>query len=203
MIAILDYDMGNLRSVQKAFEHLGVHAYVTRNPDLIAEADKLVVPGVGAFRDCMENLTHYKLIQPIREHIQAAKPYLGICLGMQVLMSESEEFGSHKGLDIIPGKVVRFPESSELKVPHMGWNQIKKASGLKNSIFQNIPDQSHVYFVHSYYVVPKDKKVITTTTNYGIDFCSSLQKDNIFAVQFHPEKSQEIGLKILENFAKL
>jgi len=203
LIAILDYDMGNLRSVQKAFEHLGVHAYVTRNPDLIAEADKLVVPGVGAFRDCMENLTHYKLIQPIREHIQAAKPYLGICLGMQVLMSESEEFGSHKGLDIIPGKVVRFPESSELKVPHMGWNQIKKASGLKNSIFQNIPDQSHVYFVHSYYVVPKDKKVITTTTNYGIDFCSSLQKDNIFAVQFHPEKSQEIGLKILENFAKL
>lgn len=203
MIAILDYDMGNLRSVQKAFEHLGVHAYVTRKPDLIAEADKLVVPGVGAFRDCMENLKHYKLIEPIREHIEAGKPYLGVCLGMQVLMTESEEFGLTPGLNIIPGKVVRFAESEELKVPHMGWNQIKKASGLKNSIFQNIPDQSHVYFVHSYYVVPKDKKVITTTTNYGIDFCSSLQKDNIFAVQFHPEKSQEIGLKILENFAKL
>jgi len=203
LIAILDYDMGNLRSVQKAFEHLGVHAYVTRKPDLISEADKLVVPGVGAFRDCMENLKHYKLIEPIREHIEAGKPYLGVCLGMQVLMTESEEFGLTPGLNIIPGKVVRFAESEELKVPHMGWNQIKKASGLKNSIFQNIPDQSHVYFVHSYYVVPKDKKVITTTTNYGIDFCSSLQKDNIFAVQFHPEKSQEIGLKILENFAKL
>lgn len=202
MIAILDYDMGNLKSVQKAFEHLGAHVCVTRKADMIAEADKLVVPGVGAFRDCMENLKHYKLIDSILKHIESGKPYLGICLGMQVLFTESEEFGNHKGLNVIPGKVLRFPHDPNLKVPHMGWNQIKKVGTIHDSPLQSIPDNSYVYFVHSYYVVPKDKKVIATTTDYGMEFCSSIQKDNLFATQFHPEKSQEVGLKILEAFAK-
>ena len=202
MIAILDYDMGNLKSVQKAFEHLGLPACVTRKADMIAEADKLVVPGVGAFRDCMGNLEHYKLIEPILKHIKSKKPYLGICLGMQILFTESEEFGNHKGLNVIPGKVLRFPHMPELKVPHMGWNQIKKTNAAKDSPLQAISDNDYAYFVHSYYVVPEDKKVIASTTDYGQDFCSSIHKDNIFATQFHPEKSQNIGLKILEAFAK-
>lgn len=201
MIAILDYDMGNLKSVQKAFEHLGVHACVTRKADMIAEAEKLVVPGVGAFRDCMENLKHYRLIDPILQHIKSGKPYLGICLGMQVLFTESEEFGKHAGLNVIPGKVLRFSPELNLKVPHMGWNQIKKTNQ-EASPLDAIPDDSSLYFVHSYYVVPKDKKVIASTTDYGIEFCSSIQKDNIFATQFHPEKSQDLGLKILEAFSK-
>ena len=203
LIAILDYDMGNLKSVQKAFEHLGEHVCVTRKGDMIAEADKLVVPGVGAFRDCMENLKHYKLVDPILKHIESGKPYLGICLGMQVLFTESEEFGKHKGLDVIHGKVVRFPHDPALKVPHMGWHQIHKVEAIHESPLQKIPDNSYVYFVHSYYVLPKDKKVIATTTDYGMEFCSSIQKDNIFATQFHLEKSQKVGLKILEAFSKL
>ncbi len=203
MIAILDYDMGNLKSVQKAFEHLGAHAYVTHHADMIAEADKLVVPGVGAFPDCMENLKHYKLIDPILKHIESGKPYLGICLGMQVLFSESEEFGKHKGLNVIPGKVVRFPPHKELKVPHMGWNQICKNEAAGHSPLGAITDKSYAYFIHSYYVVPEHKKVIASTTNYGVEFCSSIQKDNIFATQFHPEKSQEVGLAILKEFARL
>lgn len=201
MIAILDYDMGNLKSVQKAFEHLGVHACVTRKADMIAEAEKLVVPGVGAFRDCMENLKHYRLIDPILQHIKSGKPYLGICLGMQVLFTESEEFGKHAGLNVIPGKVLRFSPELNLKVPHMGWNQIKKTNQEASPLDQ-IPDNSSLYFVHSYYVQPKDKKVIASTTDYGVEFCSSIQKDNIFATQFHPEKSQDLGLKILEAFSK-
>jgi len=201
VIAILDYDMGNLRSVQKAFEHLGEHVCVTRDAGMISEADKLVVPGVGAFRDCMENLKHYKLIESVLEHIRSGKPYLGICLGMQLLFTESEEFGKHEGLNVIPGKVIRFPHDPQLKVPHMGWNQVKK-TGNSPSPLDKISDKSFVYFVHSYYVVPKDKKVIASTTDYGIEFCSSIQKDNIFATQFHPEKSQEVGLKILKAFAK-
>ncbi len=201
MITIIDYGMGNLRSVQKAFEHLDVKSCVTRDLKKIENASKLVLPGVGAFKDCMDNLKEMKLIEPILKAIQSGKSFLGICLGMQVLLTESEEFGNHKGLNIIPGKVVRFPQSDELKVPHMGWNAIKKTSVAKNSPLQNIEDESYVYFVHSYYVVPEDKKVIATTTNYGFDFCSSLKQDNIFATQFHPEKSQEIGLKILEEFA--
>ncbi len=201
MIAILDYDMGNLKSVQKAFEHLGVHACVTRKADMIAEAEKLVVPGVGAFRDCMENLRHYNLIDPILAHIKSGKPYLGICLGMQVLFTESDEFGTHAGLNVIPGKVLRFAPHPQLKVPHMGWNQIKKTNQ-EASPLDKIADSSYFYFVHSYYVVPKDKKVIASTTDYGVEFCSSIQKDNIFATQFHPEKSQDLGLKVLEAFAK-
>lgn len=200
MITIIDYEMGNLRSVEKAFEHLGFEASVTRNPQKILDADKIVLPGVGAFKDCMENLNRFGLIEPIVQSIKAGKSFLGICLGMQLLFTESEEFGNHPGLDIIPGKVVRFPEKKDLKIPQIGWNQIRKKKEIP--FLKEIPDESYVYFVHSYYVIPEDSSVTATTTDYGIEFTSSIYKDNIFATQFHPEKSQSIGLKILEAFGK-
>src|SRR4029453_13283158 len=200
MIAIIDYGMGNLRSVHKAFEHLGVKALVTREAKKIADADKVVLPGVGAFKDCMHNLQELKLIDPVVNSIRSGKPFLGICLGMQLLFTESEEFGRNEGLNLIPGKVVRFPEKPDLKVPQIGWNQIRR----KKEVFclKAVPEDSYVYFVHSYYVVPKDPKVIATITDYGVEFCSSLQKDNIFATQFHPEKSQDVGLQILKAFSE-
>ncbi|MEK7842504.1 MAG: imidazole glycerol phosphate synthase subunit HisH, partial [Deltaproteobacteria bacterium] len=198
--------MGNLRSVQKGFERVGHNCIITRNPEEISNASHVVLPGVGAFKNCMDNLKNYGLIEPILNAIKSGKPFLGICLGLQLLFSESEEFGKHKGLDVIKGKVVRFvfnnPQSAirnpQLKIPHMGWNDIK----IKNrpAVLKDIPDGSYLYFVHSYYVAPEDTNVIATTTFYGIDFASSIWKDNIFACQFHPEKSQKTGLKILKNF---
>jgi glutamine amidotransferase len=212
MIAIIDYGMGNLRSVSKAFEHLGAEVLVTRDKKKIASASKIVLPGVGAFKDCMKNLTELELIEPVVKSIQSGKPFFGICLGMQLLFTESEEFGKHEGLGIIPGKVVRFPEMApgmgtgkkktepvKLTVPQIGWNQIQKQ---KNpGYLEAVPEGSFVYFVHSYYVVPKDPKTIASTTDYGVEFASSVIKDNIFATQFHPEKSQAVGLKILKSFA--
>jgi len=203
MIAIIDYGMGNLRSVQKGFERMGREAVVTRDPKTILDAGKVVLPGVGAFPDCMRNLEEYGLIDAVQKSIAAGKPFLGICLGLQLLFTESEEFGISKGLDIIKGRVVRFkgPEFADLKIPHMGWNSLsikRKAPAL-----QDVPDGSHVYFVHSFHVVPEDKGVIATTTGYGIDFVSSIWKDNIFACQFHPEKSQALGLSILKRFGEL
>jgi imidazole glycerol-phosphate synthase subunit HisH len=200
MIAIIDYGMGNLRSVHKAFEHLGLDAAVTRDKKKIASADKVVLPGVGAFKDCMKNLETFGLIDPVVKSIRSGKPFLGICLGMQLLFTESEEFGRHEGLNLIPGKVVRFPQEERLKVPQIGWNQIWKKKEVP--FLKEIPQDSYVYFVHSYYVVPKDPKVIATQTNYGVEFCSSVSKDNIFATQFHPEKSQAVGLKILKAFGE-
>ncbi len=206
MIAVIDYGMGNLRSVQKGFEKMGFDAEVVRDPGSIQKASALVLPGVGAFKDCMHNLKELQLIDPIVEQINAGKPYLGICLGMHILFTESEEFGLHKGLDLIPGKVVRFKFESEnkgvsdpLKIPHMGWNTIRKVKA--PPILEDVPDLSHLYFIHSYYVVPEDPEVIATSTNYGIDFTSMIWKGNIFAMQFHPEKSQKIGLSILKRFA--
>ncbi|MBI1921240.1 MAG: imidazole glycerol phosphate synthase subunit HisH [Geobacter sp.] len=206
MIAIIDYGMGNLRSVQKGFEKVGFDAVVTQDPKVVLEADKIVLPGVGAFADCMRNLEQGGFVEPILKVIRDGRPFLGICLGLQLLFTESEEFGLHKGLDVIPGRVVRFPEEmeengEELKVPHMGWNQISFRR--QSPVFSGIEEGSNVYFVHSYYVKPEDEGVIATTTNYGIEFCSSIWKDNIVATQFHPEKSQEIGLKILKNFGEL
>ena len=207
MIAIIDYGMGNLRSVQKGFERMGREAVVTRDPKTILDAGKVVLPGVGAFPDCMRNLVEYGLIDAVQKSIAAGKPFLGICLGLQLLFTESEEFGISKGLDIIKGKVIRFkgpafdtPHSAlgTLKVPHMGWNSLSIKR--RPPAMQDVPDGSHVYFVHSFHVVPEDKGVIATTTNYGIDFVSSIWKDNIFAVQFHPEKSQALGLSILKRF---
>jgi glutamine amidotransferase len=202
MIAIIDYGMGNLRSVQKAFERMGREAVVTRDPKTILDAGKVVLPGVGAFPDCMRNLEEYGLIDAVKQSIRSGKPFLGICLGLQLLFTESEEFGISKGLDIIKGKVIRFkgPEFKGLKIPHMGWNSL--AVKRRPPVMQDIPEGSHVYFVHSFHVVPEDKGVIATTTNYGIDFVSSIWKDNVIAVQFHPEKSQALGLSILKRFGE-
>ena len=210
MIAIIDYGMGNLRSVQKGFERTGHDAVVTRDPKTILNAGKVVLPGVGAFPDCMRNLEEYGLIDSVYKSIESGKPFLGICLGLQLLFTEGEEFGTHKGLDIIKGKVVRFegpafdaPHASQvaLKVPHMGWNTI--AIKRKTPALDDVRDQGHFYFVHSYYVVPDDPGVAATTTTYGIEFVSSVWKDNIFAVQFHPEKSQALGLSILKRFGSM
>lgn len=215
MITIIDYDMGNLKSVSKALEAVGAEVCITRNPHKIKKADKVVLPGVGAFGKCMENLKNYGLIEVINESITSGKWFLGICLGLQLLFEESEEFGPVKGLGILKGKVKKFnfsvtPPSpplklrgggGELKIPHMGWNQVKK-NGIP-MIMQSIPDNASFYFVHSYYVEPIDKKIIATETDYAGFFCSSIQKENILATQFHPEKSQKAGLKMLENFVNL
>ena len=210
MIAIIDYGMGNLRSVQKGFERMGHEAVVTRDAETILSASKVVLPGVGAFPDCMRNLREYGLVDVVQASINSGKPFLGICLGLQLLFTESEKFGISKGLDIIKGRVVRFKgpqfetqnskRKTALKVPHMGWNSIQVKR--RPPAFADLPDDSHVYFVHSFHVVPEDKSVIATTTNYGFDFVSSIWKDNIVATQFHPEKSQALGLSILKRFGE-
>lgn len=206
MIAIIDYGMGNLRSVQKGFEKIGAEAVVTSDPLVILEADRVVLPGVGAFRDCMRNLEQAGFVEPLLKVIAGGRPFLGICVGMQLLFTDSVEFGLYSGLNVIPGHVLRFPENmsisgERLPVPQMGWNQLSFKS--RPAAFEGIEDGSNVYFVHSYYVKPDDDTVVATTTDYGIEFCSSIWKDNIIATQFHPEKSQEIGLRILKNFAEL
>jgi glutamine amidotransferase len=198
MIAIVDYGMGNLRSVEKGFKKVGVEAKVTSSAKEIDDAAAVVLPGVGAFRDCIKNLTDLSLTGAIAKAIQKGKPYLGICLGLQVLFSESEEFGRCSGLDILRGKVVRFRIRE--KVPHMGWNTVDIVR--RPPIFSDIPDNTYFYFVHSFYVVPDDEGVVAGTTDYGISFTSMIWKDNIFATQFHPEKSQEMGLKILAGFGQ-
>ncbi len=209
MIAIIDYGMGNLRSVQKGFEHVGRDAVVTRDPKTILSASRVVLPGVGAFPDCMRNLEEYGLIEAVYKSIESGKPFLGICLGLQLLFTESEEFGISKGLDIIKGRVVRFKgpqfetqdsKLETLKVPHMGWNSISIKR--RPLVLRDFPDNSYVYFVHSFHVVPDDTSVIATMTSYGIEFVSSIWKDNIFASQFHPEKSQTLGLSILKRFGE-
>jgi len=217
-IAVIDYEMGNLRSVQNALEFIGQKAEVTRSKDKIACSDAVVLPGVGAFRDCMNNLEQFDLIEAILKFIETGKPFLGICLGLQLLFTESEEFGIQKGLNVIAGKVARFPDGmgepvtpgTRYKVPHMGWNRVhwsKKGTvdncpvpGTDNPLFKGLEDGSHFYFVHSYYVIPDDPGVTAATTQYGIEFCSSIRKDNVYAVQFHPEKSQANGLTLLKNF---
>lgn len=206
MIAIIDYGMGNLRSVQKGFERVGCEALVTADPKVVLEADKIVLPGVGAFPDCMRNLEEGGFIEPLLRVIREGRPFLGICLGLQLLFTESEEFGVHQGLNVIPGRVVRFPEGmaengEALKVPHMGWNQL--AVKRRPAAFDGIEEGANFYFVHSFYVAPEDAGVVATTTTYGIEFCSSIWKDNIVATQFHPEKSQEKGLRILKNFGEM
>lgn len=201
MIAIVDYGMGNLRSVEKALQRVGAKTLVTSKPEKILVAEGLVLPGVGAFKDCMGNLREYGLIEPLYEFIRSGRPFLGICLGLQLLLTESKEFGVYKGLDIIRGKVVRFPQNSGLKIPHMGWNTIKIKKRIP--LLQDIKDKSYFYFVHSYYIIPQEESIIATTTNYGIEFVSSIYQNNIFACQFHPEKSQELGLRILKRFREL
>ena len=207
MINIIDYEMGNLRSVAKAFERLGCAVRVSGDPRDIVTADKVVLPGVGAFRDCVDNLRSGGFVEPLLEHIEAGKPMLGICVGMQMLFDESHEFGVHRGLGLIPGKVLRFPSGmteagEQLKVPHMGWNtlEIRRPA----PIFADIASGSFVYFVHSYYCAADDSADIAATCRYGdVEFCAALWRDNIMATQFHPEKSQDVGLRIFRNFGEL
>lgn len=202
-IAVIDYEMGNLRSVQKALERVGAGAVITRDPDVIMGAAAAVLPGVGAFGACMENLRRHGLIEPVKIFAASGRPFLGICVGMQILFDESEEFGPVAGLGILPGKIVRFAAdpAGKRKVPQMGWNALqiqKRAPHL-----EGVKDGAQVYFVHSYYPVPSDPDVVATTTDYGVTFASSVWQDNVFATQFHPEKSQAVGLRILANFAAL
>lgn len=199
-IVIVDYGMGNLRSVEKGFERVGFRAEMTRDPRRISAARGVVLPGVGAFGACMGNLERYGLVEALREAVLAEKPFLGICLGLQLLFAESEEFGPVKGLGLLPGKVRGFRPQDGLKVPHMGWNRIEKKKD--TPFLDGIADGAYVYFVHSYYVVPEERELVATTTHYGTPFVSSIAKDHLFACQFHPEKSQDIGLRILENFAR-
>lgn len=201
MIAIIDYQMGNLRSVQKGFERVGYAAEITSDPERLAAADKVVLPGVGAFEDAMTELRSRGLVEPIRELIAGGKPFLGICLGLQLLFDVSYEGGEFTGLGVLRGKVVRFDLPHEYKVPHMGWNQARIVRPAP--ILKGIPDQSHFYFVHSYYVVPDEADVVALESTYGHPFCAAIWRDNLFATQFHPEKSQTDGLQLLKNFAEL
>jgi glutamine amidotransferase len=198
MIAIVDYGMGNLRSVEKGFKKVGIESVVTSDARGIDDAKGIVLPGVGAFRDCIRNLTDLSLTDAVVRAIQKGKPYLGICLGLQVLFSESEEFGRCAGLDIFRGKVIRFGPG--LKVPHMGWNNV--AILKRPPILGAIEDNAFFYFVHSFYVVPEDTGIVAGTTDYGETFTSMIWKDNVFATQFHPEKSQDLGLMILKGFGE-
>lgn len=200
MIAIIDYGMGNLRSVQKGLERAGCNAVITRDMGQIQSARGVVLPGVGAFSACMENLGNFGLIEPIRDIVRQKKPFLGICLGFQLLFSESEEFGPQKGLDLFPGKVVGFRADKDLKVPHMGWNRIEKK--IDSPFLEGLSSGDYVYFVHSFYVEPGDRSIVATTTDYGKSFVSSIATDALFACQFHPEKSQALGLRILANFGR-
>jgi glutamine amidotransferase len=199
MIAIVDYGMGNLRSVQKALELLGAEAVVTDDPALLDAAQGVILPGVGAFGDAVKNLRTRQLAAPVLRQVEKQKPLLGICLGMQLLFDESEEMGHHQGLGLLPGRVVRFPEG-ELKVPHIGWNQLH---GVRGAPLEGIAPEAYAYFVHSYYVAAEEPSDVLATTEYGVDFASVVARGLIWGAQFHPEKSQEVGLRLLENFSRL
>ncbi len=201
MIAIVDYGMGNLRSVQKSLEKAGCQVSIVTSPEGLKQARGIVLPGVGAFGDTMGNLRAERLDAALVEAITEGKPFLGICLGLQVLFDCSEEMGAHAGFGVFPGKVRRFTGS--LKVPHMGWNQVALGRGHDNPLFEGIPDKSYFYFVHSYYVEPAAGEIISGETDYGITFTSMIASKNVFGVQFHPEKSSGLGLQVLANFGRL
>jgi imidazole glycerol-phosphate synthase subunit HisH len=199
-IAIIDYQMGNLRSVQKGFEKVGHEATITSDPAELAKAERIVLPGVGAFGDAIAELRRRKLVEPIKEAVTSGKPFLGICLGLQLLFDVGYENGEYEGLGILRGKCIRFDLPHEFKVPHMGWNRgtIKQ----KAPILKDTADGTFFYFVHSYYVVPEDPRLVAIEADYGHPFCAAVWKNNLFATQFHPEKSQAEGLKLLKNFAE-
>lgn len=201
MIAIIDYDAGNLRSVEKAFEYIGNEAIVTRNRDVLLKADKVVLPGVGSFGDAMEKLNKYNLTDTIKEIISNNTPFLGICLGLQLMFERSEETSGVEGLGIFKGNIVKFPQSINLKIPHIGWNSLDFPK--EGRLFKGISQGDYVYFVHSYYLQAQDKNIVTATTEYGCHVEASVEQGNVFACQFHPEKSGETGLKILRNFASV
>lgn len=201
MIAIVDYDAGNLKSVEKALKFLGQESIVTRDRKEILAADKVILPGVGAFGVAMEHLKKFELDKVIREVTEKKTPFLGICLGLQLLFEGSEESSGVEGLHILDGEIVKIPEEPGLKIPHIGWNSLK----LQNNgrLFQNIPEETFVYFVHSFYLKAREEEIVKAVTEYGVTIHASVEKDNVFACQFHPEKSSSIGLKMLENFAKI
>ena len=201
MIAILDYDAGNIKSVEKAFKILGEDTVLTRDFSVIKKADRLVLPGVGSFAAAMDNLKKYECDKAIYDFVDSGKPFLGICLGLQLLFSSSEESPGVQGLGLLDGVVKRIPDKPDLKVPHIGWNSLHFQNNGK--LFEGIDKGAFVYFVHSYYLEAKDESIVTATTDYGCHIHASVQKNNIYACQFHPEKSSTVGLKILENFAKL
>lgn len=198
-LVVVDYGAGNLHSVSRAVVHGGVRPLVTSSARYVAEADALIVPGVGAAADTMANLVRHRLVEPIREYIASGKPFLGVCMGQQALFDVSEEGGRHECLGIMPGRVVRLPDG--LKVPHMGWNQVKQVR--PHPIFDGIPDGANFYFVHSYYPQPADPSVVIGETEYGVKFPSVVARDNVVATQFHPEKSGEMGLKMYANFLRI
>jgi glutamine amidotransferase len=200
MLAIIDYQMGNLRSVQKGFEKVGHSATITSDPAVLAAADKIVLPGVGAFPDAIAELKRRGLVEPIKQAIDSGKPFLGICLGLQLLFDVGYEGGRYEGLGVLRGEVVRFDLPAKYKVPHMGWNALDIRR--RPPVLAGLETGTYAYFVHSYYVVPHDADVIAVETDYGGPFCSMIWRDNIFATQFHPEKSQSDGLRILKNFAE-
>ena len=198
MVAIIDYDAGNIKSVEKALHYLGEEAVITRDRDTILGADRVILPGVGAFGDAMEKLRTYELDNVIQEGVAQNTPFLGICLGLQLLFESSEESEGVEGLGILKGKVVRLPEESDLKIPHIGWNSLKYPN--PGRLFTGIAEDSYVYFVHSYYLQAKDPSIVTATTEYGTLIHASVEQGNVFACQFHPEKSSEVGMQILKNF---
>lgn len=199
MIAIIDYGMGNLRSVQKACERLGFSAHIVSNPEAIEHAHKLILPGVGAFHDAMQELARRDLVAPLRRYLHSDRPFLGICLGLQLLFEYSYEDGHWPGLGILAGNVVRFPESPGLKVPHMGWNTLQIVNP-QDYIWRNLSSQPSMYFVHSYYVIPDDSSVVAAWSDHGVRFTAMIRQRRIWATQFHPEKSQQAGLQLLRNF---
>lgn len=201
MIAIIDYDAGNLKSVEKALLYLGQNVVITRDKEQILHSDKVILPGVGSFGDAMNKLHHYQLVDVIKEVVANKTPFLGICLGLQLLFEHSDECDGVEGLSILEGEILRIPASEGLKIPHMGWNSLSIKPGTK--LFQGLPDQSYVYFVHSYYLKAKHEHEVAATTHYSTRIHASVEKDNIFACQFHPEKSGDVGLRILKNFAAL
>lgn len=201
MIAIIDYDAGNIRSVEKALVSLGQEVKITGDPEEILCADKVILPGVGAFGDAMANLNRCNLVPVIREVVKRGTPFLGICLGLQLLFERSEETPGVEGLGILKGKILRIPEAEGLKIPHMGWNSLHFEND--GRLFKGIPEQSHVYFVHSYYLKAEEEEIVKASTEYGTHIHASVEKENVFACQFHPEKSGDVGLQILKNFVEL
>ena len=201
MIAIIDYGAGNLQSVKKAFDFIGAESVITDNPEIINSCDRILLPGVGSFGDAMDSMHKSGLVETVKQNALSGKPFLGICLGLQLLFEESEESPGVKGLGIFKGKIKKFSSDMGLKIPHIGWNSLEIKQN--DTLFKNIPENSYVYFVHSYYLHAEDENDIATVTNYGIDFHSAVGKNNIFATQFHPEKSGDVGLQILRNFASM
>lgn len=198
MVAVIDYDAGNIKSVQKALEFLGKQAVITRDRKEILTAERVILPGVGNFGDAMAKLKDFGLVSVIEEVAKQGTPFLGICLGLQLLFEESEESPGVRGLGLLPGKIVRIPKETGLKIPQIGWNALKYPS--KGRLFEKVPEGAYVYFVHSYYLQAQEKEIVKATAEYGVTVEASVEKDNIFACQFHPEKSSEAGLQILRNF---